>query len=109
ARRTDQRRISETIRRIEDDLTQRFTLTDLAREAGMSRYHFLRVFREVAGVTPHQFVLRRRLHRAAVRLRKSDEPVSAIDFEEGFDDRSSFNRRFRSAMGANPTAWRAER
>ncbi len=104
-----QRRISEAIRRIEDDLAQRHALADLAREAGMSRYHFLRVFREVVGVTPHQFVLRRRMHRAAVRLRRSDESVSAIAFAEGFEDLSTFNRRFRQVMGASPTAWRAQR
>jgi len=109
ARRADQRRISDAIRRIEDDPAQHFTLTDLACEAGMSRYHFLRVFREVAGVTPHQFVLRRRMHRAAVRLRRSDESVSTIAFAEGFEDLSTFNRRFRQVMGASPTAWRAQR
>lgn len=109
ARQRDQRRVSETIRRIEADPAQRFTLAGLAREVGMSRYHFLRVFRDIAGVTPHQFVLNRRLHRTAVRLRKSEESVSTIAFEEGFDDLSTFNRRFRAAMGASPTAWRGER
>ncbi len=54
----------------------------------MSPYHFLRTFRQVAGMTPHQFVLRTRLHRAAVRLRTSDEPISAIAFDAGFGDLS---------------------
>lgn len=109
ARAADARRIAGTMRRIEADLSQTFTLTGLAREAGMSRYHFLRIFREVAGVTPHQFVLRRRMHRAAIRLRKTALPVSAIAFDEGFADLSTFNRRFRKVMGATPTAWRARR
>jgi AraC-like DNA-binding protein len=73
----------------------------------MSPHHFLRVFAQVAGMTPHQFVLRTRLHRAAVRLRRSDEAVSAIAFDAGFNDLSTFNRRFRRLMGASPGAFRA--
>ncbi|MEX0645131.1 MAG: helix-turn-helix transcriptional regulator [Parvularculaceae bacterium] len=65
--------------------------------------------RAVAGVTPRQFILRRRLHRAAVRLKTSDDPVSAIAFDEGFEDLSTFNRRFRRIMGASPTEFRAAR
>lgn len=57
-------------------------------------------------MTPHQFVLRTRLHRAAVRLRRSDESVSAIAFDVGFNDLSTFNRRFRRLMGASPSAYR---
>jgi len=73
----------------------------------MSRYHFLRTFRQVAGMTPHQLVLRTRLHRAAVRLRTSHESISAIAFDAGFGDLSTFNRRFRRLMGCSPGAWRA--
>ena len=58
-------------------------------------------------MTPHQFVLRTRLHRAAVRLRRSDETISAIAFDAGFNDLSTFNRRFRRLMGASPGAYRA--
>lgn len=105
-RAVDQRRISEIIRRIEDNPSEPLTLADLAREAGMSRYHFLRVFRDVAGVTPRQFVLHRRMHRAALRLQKTDDPVSTIAFDEGFEDLSTFNRRFRKIMGASPTKFR---
>ena len=75
----------------------------------MSPYHFLRTFRQVVGLTPHQFLLRTRLQRAAVRLRASDEPVSAIAFEAGFNDLSTFNRRFRRVTGLTPSAYRAER
>jgi len=78
----------------------------LAREAGMSPYHFLRTFRRVAGMPPHQFVLRLRLNRAAIRLRTTQEPISAIALDAGFADLSTFNRRFRRIMGVTPGAYR---
>lgn len=107
----DERRISAALRRIETDAEEtsenRVSLSALAAEVGMSRYHFLRSFSQVVGQTPHQYVLRTRLHRAAVRLRRTDEPVSAIAFDAGFNDLSTFNRRFRHIMGAAPSAYRA--
>ena len=66
----------------------------------MSPYHFLRTFRAVVGMTPHQFILRTRLNRAAVRLRRTDEHISAIAFAAGFNDLSTFNRRFQRMMGS---------
>jgi AraC-like DNA-binding protein len=107
--RRDERRISDALRRIEAEAEEPLALAELAREAGMSLYHFLRTFRQVAGVTPHQYVLRTRLNRAVVRLRTSDEPVSAIAFDAGFGDLSTFNRRFRRLMGCSPGAYRAGR
>jgi len=84
-------------------------LNELASDAAMSPYHFLRTFRRVVGMTPHQFVLHTRLHRAAVRLLRSAEPISAIAFDVGFNDLSTFNNRFRRVMGASPSAYRARR
>jgi AraC family transcriptional regulator len=95
-----ERRISDAVRRMECEEQ------DLSREAAMSPYYFLRVFRQVVGMTPHQYVLRARMHRAAVRLRISDAPVATIAFEAGFNDLSTFNRRFRRIMGVSPTAYR---
>lgn len=103
----DVRRVTASVRRIEASAEEGSTLTALAREAAMSPYHFLSVFRSVVGMTPHQFVLRTRLHRAAVQLRCSDEPVSTVAFDAGFNDLSTFNRRFRNVMGATPSAFRA--
>jgi AraC-like DNA-binding protein len=105
----DARRISDAIRRIEAAAHEPLALADLAREAGMSAYHFLRIFRQVTGLPPHQYVLHTRLNRAAVRLRTSGDPVSAIAFDAGFGDLSTFNRRFRRVMGCSPGAYRAGR
>jgi AraC family transcriptional regulator len=107
----DERRIARAIRRIEtaeQELSPaRLSLATLASEAAMSPYHFLRTFRQVVGMTPHQFVLRTRMHRAAVRLRRSVAPVSTIAFDAGFNDLSTFNRRFRRLMGVSPSVYRA--
>jgi AraC family transcriptional regulator len=105
----DDRRVSEAVRTIERNAREPLSLSALAREAAMSPYHFLRTFRALIGMTPHQYVLRTRLHRAAVRLRRSNDPVSTIAFDEGFNDLSTFNRRFRRVMGQSPQAYRAVR
>jgi AraC-like DNA-binding protein len=102
----DSHRVTDALRRIEAQAHEHLALADLAREATMSPYHFLRTFCQVVGMTPHQFVLRTRLHRAAVRLRRSDEAVSVIAFDMGFNDLSTFNRRFRRVMGLSPSAYR---
>ena len=61
-------------------------------------------------MTPYQYLLRTRLHRAAVRAAGiSDEPISAIAFEAGFNDLSTFNRRFRRVMGATPRRYRIDK
>jgi AraC-like DNA-binding protein len=64
------------------------------------------VFRQVVGVTPYQFCLGERMRRAAVRLATTSEPVSAIAFETGFGDLSTFNNQFRRVFGASPTRYR---
>jgi AraC-like DNA-binding protein len=111
--RRDRQRISDAVRRIEATADgaspERPSLTALARDAAMSPYHFLRTFRRMIGMTPHQYTLRTRLNRAAVRLRQSGEPVSAIAYDAGFNDLSTFNRRFRRLMGQSPTAYRGQR
>lgn len=105
----DQRRVTQALRFIEAHSAEALPLDALARQAAMSPYHFLRSFRALVGMTPHQYVLRTRLHRAALLLRGSDLPVASIAYDCGFGDLSTFNRRFRRVLGASPTAYRARR
>jgi AraC family transcriptional regulator len=104
---SDERRVSAAARRIEHHADAPLSLSDLARDAGLSPYHFLRTFRQVVGMTPHQFILHTRLHRAAVRLRRTGDAISGIAYDAGFNDLSTFNRRFRRLMGVNPGVYRA--
>lgn len=106
ARPRDEQRVTAALRRIEEAPQTPLTVTGLAREAGLSPFHFLRVFRQVAGLTPHQFILRTRLDRAALRLRRGAEAITDIAYDCGFNDLSTFNRRFRRLMGIPPGAWR---
>ena len=106
-RRLDQRRVAEAVRLIEIDPARPTDLSTLASGAATSPFHFLRVFRQVTGQTPYQFVLARRLNLAAVRLRRTAEPISAIALDAGFNDLSTFNRRFKRVIGLTPAAFRA--
>ncbi len=92
---------------IEERCATPLDLASLARTAGMSRYHFLRVFRAVLGVTPHQYILTTRLRRAAAALAATSAPVTQIAYASGFGDLSTFNGRFRAAFGTTPSGWRA--
>ena len=105
----DERRITGALRRIEAAAHEALPLDRLAQEAGLSPFHFLRTFRAVTSMTPHQYVLRTRLHRAAVRLRRTREPISVVAFDVGFNDLSTFNRRFRHVMGMSPKEFRCRR
>jgi len=96
------------VRALSERPEEAYTLTGLAGQAAMSPFHFLRTFRQVVGMAPHQYLLRTRLHRAALRLKRSTDEVSSIAFEAGFNDLSTFNRRFKKVMGVNPGAYRAQ-
>jgi AraC-like DNA-binding protein len=82
------------------------TLQDLARMAGLSRFHFLRSFREVFSATPHEYLTRVRLHRARQLLLEERASVTGVCFEVGFQSLGSFSALFRRRMGEPPASFR---
>src|SRR5216110_2539635 len=79
----------------------------LARAARFSPAHFSREFRRAFGETPHQYVLTRRLERAAALLRNTDRSVADICLTVGLRSVGSFTTSFGRAYGLSPTAYRA--
>ena len=79
----------------------------LARAAFISPAHFSRQFRRTFGETPHQYLLTRRLERAAELLRNTDRPIADICWRVGLRSLGSFTTSFRRAYGMTPAAYRA--
>jgi AraC family transcriptional regulator len=100
-------RITKAVRTIDRHPDASLTLAALAREAGLSRFHFLRTFEQITGLTPHQYVRRTRLREAAMRLVAESRTVADIALDCGFGDVSNFNRAFRAEFGMSPRAYRA--
>ncbi len=99
-------RVTRVVRAIEGASAGDLGLSRLADWAGLSPYHFLRTFRRLTGLTPHQYVRRVRLRSAAMRLAGEKAKVIDIAYESGFGDVSNFNRAFRDEFGASPLAYR---
>ena len=102
----DRRRAVETALWIDANSHHQINLEDAAAQAGISPFHFLRLFSQALGVTPHQYLVRSRLRHAARRLADDDSPVTDIAYDVGFADLSNFVRTFGRAAGASPLKFR---
>lgn len=81
-------------------------VAQLAAAAGLSRAHFSREFRRAFGVTPHGYLLTRRLERAAALLRTTDNSVAEICMAVGLQSVGSFTSSFKRTYGLTPTSYR---
>lgn len=87
---------------IESDLSQDLSLKVLANAAGLSEYHFLRMFKHSTGLTPHQYVINQRIERAKELLQKSDMSITEISYLLGFSTPAHFTHHFRRKTGFTP-------
>jgi AraC-like DNA-binding protein len=100
------RRVARSLRYIEAHLIDDCSLEALAGDAGLGRYHFLRVFRAMTGQTPRQYVIASRLRAAATTLRTSPTPITRVAIDAGFGDLSHFTTSFARAFGVSPRRYR---
>ncbi len=84
---------------------EQIDLDRLAAAAGLSKYHFLRLFRATYGRTPAQYVSERRIERAQDLLRSTNLTVTEVCSAVGFASLGSFSSRFRAVVGESPSAF----
>ncbi|VVD32119.1 DNA-binding domain-containing protein, AraC-type [Paraburkholderia dioscoreae] len=105
-----ERLVPRRIRRVTDyiraNLAGDLAISELAAQAGLSSFHFARVFRRETGETPHQFVTRLRLEEAARLLYATDQTVLQIALAVGFENASHFSVQFKRDYGVTPLAYR---
>lgn len=98
-------RIRRALEYLDAHASDAIDVNDLARAAGMSRFHFSRVFRDETGASPYAYLVERRLDRVACRLRAGDVSVTTAAFDAGFRDLGRFGRAFKARFGATPSAY----
>lgn len=91
---------------VEEHLAQDLSLAAVAEAAGFSPYHFARLFKASTGLSPHQYVIRRRVERARTLLATTTWPLALIAREVGFASGSHLAQHFRRLLGASPSAYR---
>lgn len=91
---------------IQANLDSDLSLEALSKKAGLSPFHFQRVFKSALGETPKSYTLRLRLERAAFRLTLHDGSLLDLAIECGFQNHESFSRAFRRRFGASPRDYR---
>jgi len=106
-RRADRARAVESALWLDAHSTQDVDLQAAAAQAGLSAFHYLRMFRAALGLTPHQYLVRARLRHAARLLADETRAVTEIALDVGFGDLSNFVRSFHRAAGVSPLGFRA--
>ena len=98
--------LNRVIEKIDADLTDDLSLSQLAALAGLSVPHFCRAFKQSLGCPPHAFIVTRRLERAKEYLRLSSMPITDVAFSCGFSSSSHFANTFRRETGMTPQDFR---
>jgi AraC family transcriptional regulator len=103
----DDRRLHRALDYIHANLTANLSLEDMAAEAAMSRFHFVRAFTRALGRSPLQYVIHERMELAKLFLKTTRLPISSVAARVGYEDVSRFGQHFRRQTGTTPAAFRA--
>lgn len=98
--------ITDTVEYIENSISRKLTLAEVSSRAGISDFHFNRIFKTVTGVTLKQYILGRKLAKAAEQLRATHRSVIDIALGLGFEYPEVFSRAFKNKLGVSPAAFR---
>lgn len=100
------RRLLLALDRIHGEYRDTISLDDLAVTAMLSKFHFLRLFTEYTGMTPHRYIVRLRMETAAAMLRDGKQPIGDVAMLVGCADQATFSRQFRAVHGVSASGYR---
>jgi len=98
--------IVKSINFIENNLKEEITIKDIAASAHYSIFHFIRVFNRYVRMTPYDYLIRRRLSRAAEEILLSHDKIISVAFDYQFNTHETFSRSFKKMFGMQPALWR---
>jgi len=98
--------LRRTIERLRSDKDADVSLAALASDAGLSRFHFCRAFKESTGLSPHAWLRQQRLERAMNRLCETDASIELVAAELGYASQTAFTAAFKKLTGETPSEWR---
>ena len=93
---------------INDDLSGFYDIQTLAKEVSLSPYHFLRSYKSMFGISPHQYMMQRKMEVAAERLLSTPDSIMDIAFRLGFSELPGFSKSFKKFHGVSPAAFRKD-
>jgi len=99
-------RLSRARKFIDESYQLPLDLSEISKQACLSRYHFLRLFRDTFETTPHQYLIQKRIEKAKELLRRRSLSVTDVCFEVGFESLGSFSSLFRKCVGDPPSGYR---
>ena len=88
---------------IDEDVSRKVDIETLAKEAALSKFHFLRCFKNTFGLSPYQYVLKKRLEKSMELLSKGNCKVTEVAYQVGFNDIYSFSKSFKKYFNACPS------
>ncbi len=102
------KRLSVAVLYIEDNISENLRIENLAALAQMSLFHFIRSFSQVYGLTPHQFIIERRMQAAMQLMSQKKNSITEIAAQSGFTDLPAFCKRFKKRFGVTPTNFKTQ-
>lgn len=99
---SDKQIVKDTYEFINDSIDMNLTLDDLASNVGLSKYHFIRMFKKVFGLSPYEFILNERVNRAHELIQKGMS-ISEASFQVGFTDQSHFTKNAKKFFAYTPS------
>lgn len=101
-----QQKLRRAIEYIHDQLERNLSVAEIAMAAGMNPYYFGRLFKQVIGMAPYQYLLDQRIERAKQLLAQTDLPIAEIGYRLGFSSQSHFSAVFRQLTAVTPSEYR---